>query len=171
MEQMFVSVVITTYNWPAALDLALKGLAAQTCRNFEVIVADDGSKVETQLLVQNWAARFPVALMHVWQEDLGFRASRVRNLAILKARGNYLVFMDGDCIARPDFIARHQDLARRQRFVTGNRVLLSPDLTQLALEQQLPLHSWGLGQWWRQTRQGQCNRLLPLLRQIGRAHV
>jgi len=164
MEKLFISVVMTTYNWPAALKAALRGLAAQTVQNFEVIVADDGSKDDTRILVENLAQQFPISLTHVWQEDLGFRASRARNLAILKARGNYLVFIDGDCIARPDFIARHQALASSQRFVAGNRLLLNQDLSRQALEQQLPLHTWSFGEWFRQYRQGNCNRLLPLLR-------
>src|SRR5512141_1388653 len=129
---MLISVIVTTYNREDALEAVLRSLAAQTDRNFEVIVADDGSKAPTAALVESWKAKgtkIGQRLEHVWHEDRGFRAAEIRNRAILAARGEYVVFLDGDCIARPDFVATHRRLAERGWFVTGNRILLSPELT------------------------------------------
>jgi glycosyltransferase involved in cell wall biosynthesis len=124
---MQISVVVTTYNRPDALRAVLAGLAAQADRGFELLVADDGSRGDTRELVERTAADVPVRLLHVWQEDLGFRAGAARNRAAARAAGDYLVFLDGDCIPRPDFIAEHRELADPGWMVAGNRILLSED--------------------------------------------
>jgi glycosyltransferase involved in cell wall biosynthesis len=159
---MLISVVVTTFNRPDALRAVLDGLAAQHDRAFEVLVADDGSRDDTRALVEDAAARFPVPLVHVWQEDRGFRAGAARNRAVERARGDYLVFLDGDCIPRPDFVARHRALAERGWMVAGNRVLLSPRFTARALRERLPLHAWTSAQWRAARRAEDINRTLPL---------
>ena len=83
-----LSVVATTYNWPAALDRVLDSLAGQTLPDFEIVVADDGSGPETRALVDGWRGRLGERLKHVWQEDQGFRAGRVRNLGARAATGD-----------------------------------------------------------------------------------
>jgi glycosyltransferase involved in cell wall biosynthesis len=158
------SVIVTTYNRPDALGAVLAGLAAQRARDFEVIVADDGSRDDTKALVEQTAAAFPVPLTHVWQEDRGFRAGAARNRASERARGDYLIFLDGDCVPRPDFLARHRSLAERGWMVAGNRVLLTEAFTRLALAQHLPLHAWSNDQWRGAARRGDINRTLPLAR-------
>ena len=130
---MLISVVVTTYNRPDALRAVLAGLAAQTDHGFEVLVADDGSRDDTRQLVERTAAAFPVPVAHVWQEDEGFRAGAARNRAAAVARGEYLVFLDGDCVPRPDFVAQHRTLAERGWMVAGNRILLSEAFTKLSL--------------------------------------
>jgi glycosyltransferase involved in cell wall biosynthesis len=160
---MQISVVVTTYNRPDALRAVLVGLAAQRDRGFEVLVADDGSRDDTRKLVETFAAAAPVPVEHIWQEDRGFRAAAARNRATAAARGEYIVFLDGDCIPRPDFIGRHRVLAEPRWMVAGNRVLLSEDFTRTALEQQLPLHDWSDAQWRAAHQRGQINRTLPLL--------
>jgi glycosyltransferase involved in cell wall biosynthesis len=158
-----ISVILTTYNREDALDAVLRSLAAQTDRNFEVVVADDGSGGATAALIEAWKAKFGRRLEHVWHEDRGFRAAEIRNRAILAARGDYVVFLDGDCIARPDFVATHRRLAEPGWFVTGNRILLSPDLTAKALREKLAPETWGLGDWLAQRLRGRINRLAALL--------
>jgi glycosyltransferase involved in cell wall biosynthesis len=160
---MLISVVVTTYNRPDALRAVLEGLAAQTDRNFEVIVADDGSRPDTRALVEHMAGRFPVPLAHVWQEDAGFRAGAARNRAVERARGEYIVFLDGDCVARPDFVARHRSLAQRGWMVAGNRILLSESFTARALQERIPLHTWSADQWRAARRRGDINRTLPFV--------
>lgn len=120
---MTCSVVVTTYNWEAALALVLEGLARQRVQPCEVIVADDGSGAATRDLVATRARDFPCPLRHVWQEDLGFRAARVRNLAIAAAQGDYVILLDGDMVPAPDFVGDHRDAARPGCFVQGSRVL------------------------------------------------
>jgi glycosyltransferase involved in cell wall biosynthesis len=161
---MLVSVIVTTYNRPDALGAVLNGLAAQTDRAFEIIVADDGSRDDTRALVEERARGFPVALSHVWQEDKGFRAGAARNRAAERARGEYLIFLDGDCVPRPDFIARHRALAERGWMVAGNRILLSEQFTRRALREALPLHAWTDADWRAARRQSDINRTLPLAR-------
>ena len=138
---MKASVIVTTYNRPDALAAVLQGLAAQTERDFEVLVADDGSGPETAQVLQQQASAYPVPLVHVWQEDQGFRAGAARNRAVAQAQGEYLLFLDGDCVPLPDFVARHKALADPRWFVAGNRILLSQGLTEQALQAGWPLHT------------------------------
>ena len=64
-----ISIVVSTYNWPEALDLSLKSLSAQTDSNFEIIVADDGSGCETARVVEEWCRKSPVKVIHSWQGE------------------------------------------------------------------------------------------------------
>jgi len=160
---MKASVIVTTYNRPDALAAVLHGLAAQSDCDFEVLVADDGSGPDTTRLVQDMACGFPVPLVHVWQEDKGFRAGAARNRACAQATGNYLIFLDGDCVPLPNFITRHKLLAESGWFVAGNRILLSEAFTRQALARALPLHQRNRCQWLLDRWHGRINRWLPLL--------
>ncbi len=159
-----ISVIVTTYRREDALAAVLRSLSRQTDPDFEVVVADDGSGPATGELVEAWKTKLGHPLTHVWHEDRGFRAAEIRNRAIVAARGDYCIFLDGDCIARPDFIAVHRLLAEPSRFVTGNRVLLSPALTARALRDNLTLESWGMHRWLAERLRGGVNRLSALLR-------
>ena len=138
-EATFISLVISTYNRPDALAAVLEGCFAQSDRNFEIIIADDGSTATTRQCVEALKARSPVPLQHVWQADDGFRLAMARNRGTLAARGNYLVFLDGDCIPQRDFIAQHRKLAQRGYMVTGSRVLLSEAFTTRVLAERIDL--------------------------------
>lgn len=157
-----ISVVVTTYEREDALDAVFRSLAGQEDTKFEVVLAEDGCSEATESLVERWKSRLPLA--HVRHEHRGFRAGEIRNRAVLASRGDYVVFLDGDCLARPDFIATHRKLAEPGWFVTGNRALLSPELTSKVLSKQLESERWGLGQWLRQRVMGGLNRLPPILR-------
>ena len=159
---MLVSLIVTTYNRPDALAAVLAGLLAQQDRGFEVLVADDGSRDDTRQLVERTAGGAPIRITHVWQEDRGFRAGAARNRAVAQASGEYLVFLDGDCVPRPDFVARHRGLAERGWMVAGNRILLSESFTREVLERRLPIHAWTLEQWSDAHRRGAINRTAPL---------
>jgi len=142
----------------------LSALSRQSDQTFEVVIADDGSLAMTAAVVERWRSRLGVPLTHVWQMNCGFRAAEVRNRAILACRGEYCVFLDGDCVAPPDFIATHRKLAQRGWFVTGNRVLLSPALTAAVLEEHLRPEAWSVRAWIGQRLRGEVNRLAALLR-------
>lgn len=159
-----ISVIVTTYNREDALEAVLRSLARQTDADFEVIVADDGSGQGTAALVEAWKARVGHRVEHVWHQDVGFRAAEIRNRAVLASRGTYVIFLDGDCIARPDFVAIHRGLAEKGTFVTGNRILLSRRLTERILEQQLSPETWSLGRWVVERLRGGINRVSALLR-------
>lgn len=120
---MRASIVITTYNWPQALEKALRALAMQDVLPAEVIVADDGSGADTRACLQRLAAAYPVPLRHAWQPDDGFRAALARNRAIAAAAGDYVILMDGDMVAHPKFVRDHLAAARPGSFVQGMRVL------------------------------------------------
>lgn len=158
-----ISVIVTTYNRDDALAAVLRALARQTDPDFEVIVADDGSGPSTAALVESWQAGAGHRVVHVWHEDKGFRAAEIRNRAILAARGTYCVFLDGDCIARPDFVAAHRRLAEHGWFVSGNRVLLSPELTERVLHDDLAPERWSLVRWLAERLRGGVNRIAALL--------
>ncbi len=128
-----ISVIVSTYNRPDALAACLRALSLQSDRDFEVVVADDGSGVATAGVVTEWPARMNVPLKHAWHADRGFRAAECRNRAIRISDGRYCVFLDGDCLARPDFVAAHRKLMEPGWFVAGNRMLLSRELTDRIL--------------------------------------
>jgi glycosyltransferase involved in cell wall biosynthesis len=157
-----ISVIVTTYNRPDALRAVLAGLLAQRDRDIEVCVADDGSRDETRQLVEAVARDAPLPVRHVWQEDQGFRAGAARNRAAAGARGDYLLFLDGDCVPRPDFIAQHRALAEPGWMVAGNRILLAEDFTRRVLADALPIHGWSFDRWQVARREGSINRTLPL---------
>jgi glycosyltransferase involved in cell wall biosynthesis len=159
-----ISVIVTTYNREDALDAVLRSLARQTDRDFEVVVADDGSTAATAGRIGSWASKLGHRLEHVWHEDRGFRAAEIRNRAILASHGVYCIFLDGDCIVRPDFVATHRRLAEPGRFVTGNRILLSRELTRKVLEAKLAPENWGLFAWLTQRWRGGINRVSAVLR-------
>lgn len=159
-----ISVIVTTYNRPHALDKVLESLASQNVSPLEIIVADDGSGPDTSAVLKTWQGRMHCPLHHVWQPDEGFRAGRVRNQAVVKSSGDYLVFIDGDCIVFPDFILRHIKLAEPDRFVAGNRILLGSNLTKaIELGAERPQY-WGIIRWIYERLRGRVNRLLPLAR-------
>lgn len=125
---MHVEVVVTTYNSPSALDLVLWALASQDDKAFDVCIADDGSGPATRELVNTWIQNAPQRRLrrvrHVWQEDEGFQKNRILNRAIASSSASYLVFIDGDCLASPGFVARHLALACPGWFVTGGLIRL-----------------------------------------------
>ena len=158
-----ISVIVSTYNREDALDVVLRALARQSDRNFEIVVADDGSGPATARVVRDWAARNPVPIKHVWHEDRGFRLAEIRNRGIRASSGAYIVFLDGDCIARRDFVAKHRRLAEPRWFVTGTRILLSRELTDRILHEGLEPELWGLARFMAHRLRHHFNRVAPLL--------
>src|SRR4051794_24249197 len=104
---MKVAVILSTYNAPQRLTAAMTGYAAQSHREFELVVADDGSSAETRAVVEKFAERLQRPIKHLWHEDRGFRKCRILNQAILSTNAEYCIFSDGDCVPRADFIATH----------------------------------------------------------------
>lgn len=141
------SLIVTTYNWPQALDLVLASVLKQSVLADEVIVADDGSTAATRDLIITYQQRFPIPLVHSWQEDKGFRLSRARNKAIAKAAGEYIILIDGDMVLHPHFIRDHKRAAIKKHFVQGRRTLLTHAISQTALaskQTRFPLWSTGI---------------------------
>ncbi|MFI3187150.1 MAG: glycosyltransferase family 2 protein [Methylococcaceae bacterium] len=154
-----ISVIVTTYNWPTALKLCLDSLFVQQDPAFEIIIADDGSSFANQSLVKNYCSQSPVPIRYVHHDDQGFRAGAIRNKAVASSQGEYLLFIDGDCVCRPGFIARHRQLAEFGCFVPGNRVLISKSFTQDIVQNLIPLHQKSLSYFIFLRLQNKINRI------------
>ena len=108
---MKISFIVLTYNRTDTLLTVLQSLARQCGDGHEVLIADDGSRpVEVELLYKNCPA-FRCPVRHVWHADTGFTAAAARNLGARSATGDYLVFLDGDCVPNKSFVAAHARLA------------------------------------------------------------
>jgi glycosyltransferase involved in cell wall biosynthesis len=129
---MRLSVIVTTYNNPRWLEKVLWGFTAQTFRDFELLVADDGSDAPTADLLERLRSELPFALRHVWHPKQGFRKCTILNAAIAQAEGAYCFFTDGDCIPRADLLAVHVAAARPGRFGSGGYLKL-PMVTSEAI--------------------------------------
>ena len=117
------TLIVTTYNWPGALELTLKSIARQSVAPGEVIVADDGSGPDTARVVERWKPQIAAPVLHLWQPHEGFRLARSRNRAIAAATGDYLMIVDGDMVLHRHFVADHLRAARPGSFIQGVRLL------------------------------------------------
>ncbi len=125
-----IGVVLATYEQPRYLSLVLEAYACQERRPDEIIVADDGSGPETARVIEESASRFGLPLLHLWQPDRGFRKTLILNRAVRAASAEYLIFSDGDCLPRRDFVKVHAELARSGRFLAGSAVRLGPEVSR-----------------------------------------
>ena len=116
------SLIISTYNWPQALELVLLSALKQTQLPDEIIIADDGSTKETASLIDSFKSKFDIPLMHVWHEDDGFRKSVILNKAIAQAQGDYIIQADGDCILHSNYVQDHIHFATKGTYLFGSRV-------------------------------------------------
>jgi glycosyltransferase involved in cell wall biosynthesis len=162
--QTILSIIVTTYNWPQALKLVLVALASQVKSNMEIIIADDGSGLETKVVIDAFKNKISCPLVHVWHPDEGFQAAKIRNKAIAKAGGDYIIFIDGDCIIPKDFIQNHLKLKQSHYFVAGNRVLLTQEFTDdiLNKNQDVKLQDWRFIDWLR--AKNKINRIMPCVK-------
>lgn len=156
-----VSLIVTTYNWPGALDRVLAALCAQRYTPLEIIVADDGSTDNTAQVVRSWQQQ-NAYIRHCWQNDQGFRAAMIRNRAVAQAQNEYIIFLDGDCIPFPDFVYQHARLAEKGYWVAGNRLLLNEALSKEIIEKKELVHHWSRWRFARGWLRGQCNRVSTL---------
>jgi glycosyltransferase involved in cell wall biosynthesis len=131
---MKISVIITTYNAEAWLKKVLIGYSVQTEDDFEIVIADDGSSPKTKELLLDFNTKFKHPIVHVWQEDDGFQKSKILNKAILKANSDYLLFTDGDCIPRADFVKTHLKHKEQGYFLSGGYFKLPLSVSELISE-------------------------------------
>lgn len=131
-----VSLVVSTYNWPQALNLCLKSISNQSEMPNEVIIADDGSGFVTKQLIDQLRTEFNVPLLHVWHEDLGFRKSLILNKAIKEASSEYIIQIDGDVILDKDFIKDHLSVVEEHTFVRGTRAHLKIEILPEIFKEQ-----------------------------------
>ena len=159
---MKISFIVLTYNRTDALLAVLSSLARQCGAGHEVLIADDGSRPEDVRFLRERCPSFQCPVRHVWHADTGFTAARARNLAASHASGDYLVFLDGDCVPNQAFVAQHTRLAEAGCFVNGSRVLLGERLTRQVLDGVLNLTMLPAKFWWQAWMKGDSNKLLHL---------
>lgn len=138
---MRISIIITTYNNPAWLEKTLWGYAAQTDRDFSVLIADDGSTEETGQCIDRVRRETGLEMRRVWQEDDGFRKCIILNKAIAAAEADYLIFTDGDCIPRNDFVAVHRRFAQPGYFLSGGYFKLPLTVSQAITPEEIRANS------------------------------
>lgn len=126
MTKPLASIIMTTYNSPRHLELALAGMQIQTERNFELHIADDGSTSETSEVVEQFMQRAPFPVIYSWQQDMGYRKTKILNEAIRKAKADYFIFVDGDCVCHKDFVKNHLKYRQKGYYLAGRRVDLGP---------------------------------------------
>jgi len=129
-----VALLISTYNWPEALDVVLQSVEKQTVSPDEILIADDGSGSETKAIIEKYKEKFRVKINHFWQEDRGFRKSEILNKALAATSAEYIVQIDGDCIIHRNFIKDHIGLAAPGVFLYGSRINIKPLSVQYILE-------------------------------------
>jgi GT2 family glycosyltransferase len=146
-ERPSLTIVVATYEWPAALDVVLRALSEEGDTSFEVVVADDGSGSDTAGVVSSWREAFRGRLTHAWHPDDGFRRARILNIAACDARGECLVFIDGDTIPRRGFVAAIRRAAVPGWFLSSKRLNLSSRLSRRVLAGELPVWRWSALHW------------------------
>lgn len=129
MSEPSVSLIISTYNWPKALELCLKSVAMQKTMPNELLIADDGSGEATKNLIEEARNWLNIPIKHIWHADKGFRLAKIRNRAIVASSCDYIIQIDGDLILHPEFISDHLSFAEKNYFITGSRILLPDNIT------------------------------------------
>lgn len=127
---MKASVIMSTYNAEEWLEKVIWGFSVQTEKDFEIIIADDGSGPKTKELLDRLRGQISMPLVHVWQEDKGFQKSQILNKAIMASNSDYLIFTDGDCIPRKDFVETHIKFREPGYFLSGGYFKLPMNISQ-----------------------------------------
>lgn len=141
-SEITISVILSTYNHPKWLEKVLWGYEMQTYKHFEIIIADDGSGQETKALIDKFKSDGLLKITHVWHPDNGFQKTAILNKAILASQSDYLIFSDGDCIPKDDFVETHATHRKPSCFVSGGYFKLPMATSKLidkkAIEAQAP---------------------------------
>jgi glycosyltransferase involved in cell wall biosynthesis len=158
-----LSLIISAYNQRDALKKIFQAVSLQHSAPDEILIADDGSADGTDELIAQWRTKMPVPVQHLWHPDLGFLKTTILNRSVAAATGDYIVFLDGDCVPHPKFIADHRALAERGFWVQGRRCfILEPFVAEFNPGTTL-LWQWALRG--RIARPAKCVRLpFPIIR-------
>tara|TARA_R100001369_G_scaffold20091_1_gene36555 strand:+ start:29535 stop:30320 length:786 start_codon:yes stop_codon:yes gene_type:complete len=157
---MKTALLISTYNWPEALDLVLKSALNQSQFPDEILIADDGSKEATKALINNYQEKSTIPIKHIWQEDKGFRRSAILNKAIASSDCDYVIQIDGDCIIHKDFVKDHISISEEGMFLFGSRVNIKKNALSDIFKNDRFQFSFFSGDIGKRTR----NLRIPLLR-------
>ncbi|MGA2801046.1 MAG: glycosyltransferase family 2 protein [Verrucomicrobiota bacterium] len=141
---MKLSLIIATYNQRDALEKVLAGVSLQKVRPGEILIADDGSGESTRELIDGWQRKAAVPVRHLWHPDNGFLKTTILNKAVAAATGEYLVFLDGDCVPHPLYIADHRALAERGFWVQGRRCFVREPFAMAFVPGKTAVWRWAL---------------------------
>src|SRR5690554_3322106 len=130
MKRLNTSIIISTYNSTDWLEKVLHGYNNQTFRQFEIVIADDGSGEETRNLIDAIREIVFYPIIHVWHEDRGFQKSQILNKAIVQCTTEYIIMSDGDCIPRKDFVEQHVKFREEGYFLSGGYFMLPMDISK-----------------------------------------
>lgn len=133
---MKISLIISTYNWPEALQLCLNSLIKQSVKPDEVIIADDGSTASTKDVVNRFRKIYKKKILHIWHEDNGFKLAEIRNKAIKESKGDYIIQIDGDVILHRDFIKDHRNFVKYNSFIKGRRLMIGKTKSESLLKKK-----------------------------------
>lgn len=133
---MKTALLISTYNWPKALELVLKSVQDQTELPDEILIADDGSTLETKKIVDDFSNKINIPVKHFWQDDMGFRKAKILNKAIAGTNKDYIIQVDGDCILNKHFVRDHIKNAQSNVYLYGSRVNILPNSVEDVFQNQ-----------------------------------
>lgn len=143
---MKTALLVSTYNWPEALELVLNSLETQTTLPDELLIADDGSGEETKKIIALFIKKEILPVKHIWQEDDGFRRSSILNKAIAQCDADYIIQTDGDCIIHQKFIEDHIAFATKGQYLFGSRVnILQEHIEPLFRKKQIVFNTFSKG--------------------------
>tara|TARA_R100000935_G_scaffold1421_2_gene4413 strand:- start:1967 stop:2752 length:786 start_codon:yes stop_codon:yes gene_type:complete len=157
---MKTALLISTYNWPEALDLVLKSALNQSQFPDEILIADDGSKEDTKVIISSYQQKSTITIKHIWQEDKGFRKSMILNKAISASTSDYIIEIDGDCLMHKDFVKDHISRVEEGVFLYGSRVNIKKEALSKIFENKICQFSFLSGLIRKRTR----NLRIPFLR-------
>jgi len=141
MKLPSITLIISTYNNPKALDEIFRRLEDGTELPEQVLISDDGSRAETKVLIEKWQATSTLNIQHCWHEDNGFRKNRILNVCLSEVTEDYVVFLDGDCLPMSRFVADHRRLAEAQYFVQGRRAFIAESEVAAVLSRETNMGS------------------------------
>lgn len=133
-QNFSVGILIATYNWPEALEIIFLSLLKQTYLPDEILIADDGSREETERLINKYRKILNIPLKHAWHEDRGFRKGIILNKAVKQSEADYIIEIDGDIVMHPRFIEDHVKQAEKGHFVQGARAMIGEATTKHILQ-------------------------------------
>lgn len=136
---MKIALLISTYNWPEALEVVLLSVLRQSRMPDEILIADDGSDERTARVVEKFRDDWTMPIKHVWHEDNGFRKSIILNKAIKQAKAPYIIEIDGDILLHPHFVEDHLQAVQPGYFVQGSRAMIGERKSKQILKRK---------RWW-----------------------
>jgi len=129
-----ISLIIAVYKNIEVLALILKSISKQSItEGVEVIIAEDNNSNAMREFVSDSKAKYQFPILHVAQEDIGFRKCKILNEAVRVSNNDYLIFVDGDCILHKQLIAEHLKFRNKGIALYGRRVMVSETLSKMVI--------------------------------------